>query len=277
MICKKCGNELNEKSNHCNNCGYNNSIVKKILFIISTIIFLILIAFVAFRIFDNHIFKSRTFTECLNPNMGGIGVVISTNNKEQVVINRVIPKLPADKSGILANDIIVSVNNRKVKNNIQASNLMKGKPGSSVKILIKRNNKLEKYRIIRANILEKPGFYPLYYNLYLRQDYLKYDNGKYYFWVVQLPGSYGFPPNKKIAYIKAFYSIDVINQKIALIESFAYDVNNQILYQNTTRQEDIEFDNIVPDTVGYYFYQFIKNLDETIPTRYKKKLKGFFN
>lgn len=69
----------------------------------------------------------------------GIGSVVSYNDSN-VVINEPYKDLPADKSGLKAGDIIVKIDTVDVKNfNVQqVSDLLKGKPGTTLEVTISR-------------------------------------------------------------------------------------------------------------------------------------------
>ena len=70
---------------------------------------------------------------------GGIGAII-TKRGDFVMVSDPYEGFPAQKSGLKAGDIIIEVNNTTVKNKNTAdvSDLLKGSPGSEVKIVFKR-------------------------------------------------------------------------------------------------------------------------------------------
>ena len=133
-------------------------------------------------------------------------------------------------------------------------------------------------RALAGKIFGNDGYYELTDKVYLRQDYLKYDNGIYYFWLKRLPGAFGIKEeNKNISYISELIAVDIINQKFADVEMYVYDKNNHIIDQMVSKQGKVEFETIAPDTIAQSFLFFVRQLDSEIPNRYKKRLKGYFN
>jgi regulator of sigma E protease len=61
----------------------------------------------------------------------------------EALISEVLPGKPADKAGLLANDVIVSINGKKVVNQEQVINMVKSHPEKEVSLLIKRGNELK--------------------------------------------------------------------------------------------------------------------------------------
>ena len=92
----------------------------------------------------------------------GIGSVISYNDSN-VVINEPYKGLPADKSGLKAGDIIIKIDDKDVAdyNVQQVSDLLKGKPGTTLSITIKRpgENKNRVFNVVR----EKISIHPISY------------------------------------------------------------------------------------------------------------------
>ena len=92
----------------------------------------------------------------------GIGSIISYNDSN-VVINEPYKGLPADKSGLKAGDIIIKVDDKDVTNaHVQeVSELLKGKPGSTLEITIQRpgESKTRTLNIIREKIAIDPISY----------------------------------------------------------------------------------------------------------------------
>ena len=93
----------------------------------------------------------------------GIGSIISYKDSN-VVINEPYKGLPADKSGLKAGDVILAIDDKDVSNaNVQeVSNLLKGKPGTTIEITIKRpgEKKERKVKVVR----EKISIHPISYS-----------------------------------------------------------------------------------------------------------------
>ncbi len=92
----------------------------------------------------------------------GIGSIISYKDSN-VVINEPYEGLPADKSGLKAGDIILSIDNEDVRNSTvqEVSNLLKGNPGTAIEITIKRpgEKKNRKIKVVREKITIHPISY----------------------------------------------------------------------------------------------------------------------
>ena len=93
----------------------------------------------------------------------GIGSIISYKDSN-VVINEPYEGLPADKSGLKAGDVILSIDNEDVTNsNVQeVSNLLKGSPGTAIEITINRPGE-KKNRTIKV-VREKITIHPISYS-----------------------------------------------------------------------------------------------------------------
>ena len=92
----------------------------------------------------------------------GIGSIISYKDSN-VIINEPYKDLPADKAGLKAGDVILKIDSNDVRNsNVQqVSDLLKGKPGSTLEITIKRpgENKNREIKIVREKITINPISY----------------------------------------------------------------------------------------------------------------------
>lgn len=73
----------------------------------------------------------------------GVGIVVSVDKDEHIVVISPIKNTPGDRAGIKSGDIIVAVNNKKVsgKNLDEAVSMMKGPEGTQVTLTILRDNK----------------------------------------------------------------------------------------------------------------------------------------
>lgn len=77
------------------------------------------------------------------------------------VVGRVVEGGPADRAGFKEGDRIVSVNGRKIKNQIDFYNAIKGKSYYTVNVVIERNGKLLTLKLVPEKIEEfdSPGLY----------------------------------------------------------------------------------------------------------------------
>ncbi len=117
-----------------------------------------------------------------NEEYTGIGVHLSRDiEKGYLTVISVMPNSPAKEAGILAGDVIIKIDNKDIiggKDN-NASDLIKGEPGTTVKITIKRGediiDKTVKREVIHTNNVESNM---LEGNIaYIK--ILKFDNGVY--------------------------------------------------------------------------------------------------
>ncbi len=88
--------------------------------------------------------------------MIGISLIDESNlktNKNSVKVGYVIPNSPAQKSGILVNDIILKVGNKEIKSASDVvSQISKNGINKKINILLKRKNKLIKLKVIPTDI-----------------------------------------------------------------------------------------------------------------------------
>ena len=87
---------------------------------------------------------------------GGIGALIQQYGKEQVAISEIYEDCPAQKSGVLAGDIITKVDGKSTagKNSTDISSAMRGQPGTTVTLEVFRpsKNKTLNFNITREEI-----------------------------------------------------------------------------------------------------------------------------
>ena len=99
--------------------------------------------------------QTKEFQEEVNGKYAGIGVVITENKKEGLpMIISVFPNTPAEKGGLKSGDIIVEAGGKPLKGLSleDVSNVVKGPIGTSIKLLIKRDNKTFTVNITREEI-----------------------------------------------------------------------------------------------------------------------------
>lgn len=278
MFCKICGNKIENNDLFCTNCGAKIKNNFKSLYIAIVIIIAIAVfSLTIWTIYDNYVFKSKNYCDYFNENIGGIGVTIVENKDKKIIIKNTLKNFPAKKAGLKENDEILTINNKIVNDYQSAMKELRGNKNTNLKITIKRNGEKLKFRLTRVSILTEPGYFQIINKVQLRQDYLKYDNGKYYFWLKILPGSPLLPNNLQIKYTTELFVIDLLNQKIAIPEYYVYDKKGKIIDSQSKDEKDAKYAAIVPDTVGYILLQLVKEIDDDIPNRYKKRLKGYFN
>ena len=85
----------------------------------------------------------------------GIGIYMSGNDDDNVVVKSVIKDYPAEKSGLKSGDIILKVDGEKVKysQSSLAASKIKGKAGTSVVLTIKRDGKQFDVTVKREEIV----------------------------------------------------------------------------------------------------------------------------
>ncbi len=101
----------------------------------------------------------ETFIDGNYGEKAGIGVQIFESNEPQgIYIRYVFPGSPAEKAGVKANDIILTVNNTVVthENYLQAIDMVSGKEGTTVTLTIQRGNEVEVIPVVRGNYTVSP-------------------------------------------------------------------------------------------------------------------------
>ena len=85
----------------------------------------------------------------------GIGIYMTGNDKDNIVVQSVIKNYPAEKSGLKAGDIILKVDGEQVKasESTKASSKIKGKAGTSVVLTIQRGDKKFDVTVKREEII----------------------------------------------------------------------------------------------------------------------------
>ena len=89
----------------------------------------------------------------INAELSGIGVVISSQDGK-IKVEDVIENSPAYKNGMKINDIIIKINNTSVSgfDIRKVANMIRGKEGTKVTLVINRNNKMITKKITRDKI-----------------------------------------------------------------------------------------------------------------------------
>jgi carboxyl-terminal processing protease len=84
---------------------------------------------------------------------GGIGAEVSTRN-DKITIIRTLKDNPAEKAGIQAGDIVVTINDKSTTGMTvdQAVALIRGNPGTTVKLSVQRGSEIKDFTITRATI-----------------------------------------------------------------------------------------------------------------------------
>jgi len=104
--------------------------------------------------------------------MSGIGVKVR-NKEKGLSIRDIIPDSPAEKAGLMPGDLIVEIEGKKL-DDLSAKarmNLLKGKPGTQVRIKVKRRDRTLSFNLKRAVIEQKAV--PFYTMLEGQTGYIK--------------------------------------------------------------------------------------------------------
>ena len=90
-----------------------------------------------------------------NQQYAGIGIYLKENENNYITVFDIIKNSPAEKEGLLKNDIILKVEDIIIDGQTvdDVAELLKGKAGSNVKIKILRNNKEIDFNLTRENII----------------------------------------------------------------------------------------------------------------------------
>ena len=94
------------------------------------------------------------FQEYALGNYYGIGIYMSQNEDNNIVIASTIKGSPAEEAGLQAEDIIVSIDDQDFlgKKPEEASKLIKGKEGGKVKLKIARGNEYKEFEVERREV-----------------------------------------------------------------------------------------------------------------------------
>lgn len=94
------------------------------------------------------------FQESALGNYYGIGIYMSQNEENNIVIASTIKGSPAEEAGLQAEDIIVSIDDQDFlgKKPEDASKLIKGKEGGKVKLKIARGNEYKEFEVERREV-----------------------------------------------------------------------------------------------------------------------------
>jgi carboxyl-terminal processing protease len=98
--------------------------------------------------------SAKAFNDELNNTFSGIGAELSVNSKGQIIVMSPLVGYPAAKAGIQAQDIIISINGKSTNgmNSGDAVNAIRGPSGSTVTLVVERNNQQLTYKITRETI-----------------------------------------------------------------------------------------------------------------------------
>ncbi len=108
---------------------------------------------------------------------GGIGSLIRKRG-DQVLVAEPYEGFPAEKAGLLAGDIILKVDGKEIsgKNTSEVSKVLKGQPGTIVKLLIKREDKEDPFEAVITREEIKIKSVPYYGILEDGIGYIKLNN-----------------------------------------------------------------------------------------------------
>lgn len=91
----------------------------------------------------------------LNGEFSGIGISFQKNDKGEYQVTEVFKDSPVEKSGIKIGDIILKVDGNLYKTSEEMSEHIRGESGTTVELILMRNNKEIKASITRETVKEK--------------------------------------------------------------------------------------------------------------------------
>lgn len=97
-------------------------------------------------------------------NKSGIGVrIFQSTEPNGIYVKYVFPSSPADKAGILSNDIIVAVNNTVISNDnySDAIDMISGEEGTTVTLTVMRGDEAKIFSVVRGSYTVSPIEYRL--------------------------------------------------------------------------------------------------------------------
>jgi len=106
--------------------------------------------------------ETKAYEDSLSGQFSGIGVTLESNeDKRGVVIGSVFKGSPAEKAGIQDGDVIIKADGKSLAGltPAEAANIIKGKAGTKVIIVVLRGTKQMSFELIRAEIIIKPVSY----------------------------------------------------------------------------------------------------------------------
>ena len=98
--------------------------------------------------------NTNILTDSLKGTYEGIGIAVSTNENNELIIKYTIDASPAQKVGLKENDIIIKINDTDVTN-ISASesiNIIKESTSNIIKLEIKRNNEIKIFNVEKTSV-----------------------------------------------------------------------------------------------------------------------------
>lgn len=98
--------------------------------------------------------QAKAFNDELNNTFSGIGAELSVNSKGQIIVMSPLVGYPADKAGLQAQDVILSINGKSTSgmNSESAVNAIRGPSGTTVTLVVDRNGQQLTYKIKREQI-----------------------------------------------------------------------------------------------------------------------------
>ena len=92
----------------------------------------------------------------------GIGISVQAADDGQVIVGKVIKGSTAEEAGLQKGDVIVSIGGSKPESVDKAAELMRGKAGTSVTVVVSRGAKEKTFRVARAQVEDRALEYSVY-------------------------------------------------------------------------------------------------------------------
>lgn len=92
----------------------------------------------------------------------GIGISVQAADDGQVIVGKVIKGSTAEEAGLQKGDVIVSIGGSKPESVDKAAELLRGKAGTSVTVVVSRGAKEKTFRVARAQVEDRALEYSVY-------------------------------------------------------------------------------------------------------------------
>ncbi len=109
--------------------------------------------------------NTNLLNDSLNGSYQGIGVEVTTNENKEIVIKKVFEDSPAERAGIMSEDIIIKIDDTDLtdKDHYDAVEIIKNNTNGNIKITVKRGEEIKEFTVNKAT-LYVPAIYKEIFN-----------------------------------------------------------------------------------------------------------------